>query len=168
MDSFALNSRRLSKYLRTVACIGFTGLVILSLLTMVDGVSRWLALPRIPGFLDISEIVYAIVITCCFPVRRSRLCKWIGATLWRGSRPGGRRPATFPIVFNDHGCERTVCRNRSGSRVARDFGAVRGGRRASGAGNCPNREPVSLRGRRGATGQAAAPWCPPETAPTST
>ena len=67
MDAFALNSRRLSKYLRTVACIGFTGLVILSLLTMVDGVSRWLALPRIPGFLDISEIVYAIVITCCFP-----------------------------------------------------------------------------------------------------
>jgi TRAP-type C4-dicarboxylate transport system permease small subunit len=67
MDNFTHNSRRLSNYLRIVACIGFTGLVILSLLTMVDGVSRWLALPRIPGFLDISEIVYAIVITTCFP-----------------------------------------------------------------------------------------------------
>ncbi len=67
MDAFTLKSRRLSGYLRVVACIGFTGLVILSLLTMVDGVSRWLALPRIPGFLDISEIVYAIVITSCFP-----------------------------------------------------------------------------------------------------
>jgi TRAP-type C4-dicarboxylate transport system permease small subunit len=67
MDEFTLKSRRLSDYLRIVACIGFTGLVILSLLTMVDGVSRWLALPRIPGFLDISEVVYAIVITSCFP-----------------------------------------------------------------------------------------------------
>ena len=67
MDEFTLTSRRLSGYLRVVACIGFTGLVILSLLTMVDGVSRWLALPRIPGFLDISEVVYAIVITSCFP-----------------------------------------------------------------------------------------------------
>ena len=67
MDEFTLKSRRLSGYLRVVACIGFTGLVILSLLTMVDGVSRWLSLPRIPGFLDISEVVYAIVITSCFP-----------------------------------------------------------------------------------------------------
>ena len=67
MDVFTLKSRRLSDYLRVVACIGFTGLVILSLLTMVDGVSRWLALPRIPGFLDISQVVYAIVITSCFP-----------------------------------------------------------------------------------------------------
>ena len=67
MDEFTLKSRRLSGYLRVVACIGLTGLVILSLLTMVDGVSRWLSLPRIPGFLDISEVVYAIVITSCFP-----------------------------------------------------------------------------------------------------
>ena len=67
MDKFSHNSRRLSNFLRIVACIGFTGLVILSLLTMVDGVSRWLTLPRIPGFLDISEICYAIVITACFP-----------------------------------------------------------------------------------------------------
>jgi TRAP-type C4-dicarboxylate transport system permease small subunit len=67
MDSFTLKSRRLSGYLRVVACIGFTGLVILSLLTMVDGVSRWLALPRMPGFTDISEVVYAIVIASCFP-----------------------------------------------------------------------------------------------------
>ena len=68
MDAFSRNSRRLSNYLRIVACIGFTGLVIMSLLTMVDGIGRWLALPRIPGFIDISEVVYAIVITSCFPV----------------------------------------------------------------------------------------------------
>ena len=67
MDSFTLKGRRLSSYLRLVACIGFTGLVIMSMLTMVDGVSRWLGLPRMPGFTDISEVVYAIVISSCFP-----------------------------------------------------------------------------------------------------
>lgn len=67
MDTFSNRSRRLNHYLRLVACIGFTGLVILSMLTMVDGVSRWLALPRMPGFSDISQVVYAIVISSCFP-----------------------------------------------------------------------------------------------------
>jgi|TARA_B100000315_G_C14410988_1_gene510978 TRAP-type C4-dicarboxylate transport system permease small subunit len=67
VDRFETNSRRLSGYLRLVACIGFTGLVLVALLTMVDGVARWLTLPRIPGFSDYAEIAYAIVITSCFP-----------------------------------------------------------------------------------------------------
>lgn len=67
MDQFETQSRRLSGYLRLVACIGFTGLVLVALLTMVDGVGRWLTLPRIPGFGDIAQISYAIVIASCFP-----------------------------------------------------------------------------------------------------
>ena len=34
---------------------------------MVDGLGRWLALPRIPGFNDIAQVSYAIVIASCFP-----------------------------------------------------------------------------------------------------
>ena len=67
MDQFEIRSRRISDYLRLIACIGFTGLVIVALLTMIDGVGRWLGLPRIPGFNDIAQISYAIVITSCFP-----------------------------------------------------------------------------------------------------
>ncbi len=53
--------------MRLVACIGFAGLVLVALLTMVDGIGRWLTLPRIPGFGDIAQISYAIVIASCFP-----------------------------------------------------------------------------------------------------
>ena len=57
----------MSSYLRLIACIGFAGLVIVSIMTMIDGLGRWLALPRIPGFNDIAQISYAIVIASCFP-----------------------------------------------------------------------------------------------------
>jgi len=67
LDQFETTSRRLSDYLKLVACIGFTGLVAVALLTMVDGLGRWLALPRIPGFNDYAQISYAIVISSCFP-----------------------------------------------------------------------------------------------------
>ncbi len=67
MDQFETAGRRLSDYLKLVACIGFTGLVVVALLTMVDGLGRWLALPRIPGFNDYAQISYAIVIASCFP-----------------------------------------------------------------------------------------------------
>ncbi|MGY9062171.1 MAG: TRAP transporter small permease [Rhodospirillales bacterium] len=67
MDNFETQGRRLNDYLRLVACIGFTGLVLVALLTMADGVGRWLSLPRIPGFGDIAQISYAIVIASCFP-----------------------------------------------------------------------------------------------------
>ena len=68
MDRFETNSRRLGDYLRFVACIGFAGLVLVALLTMIDGLGRWLTLPRIPGFSDVAQIAYAIVLASCFPV----------------------------------------------------------------------------------------------------
>ncbi len=67
LDQFAVNSRRLAGAMRLVACVGFTGLVAMSLLTMGDAIGRWLTLPRIPGFSDIGEVVYPIVIASCFP-----------------------------------------------------------------------------------------------------
>ncbi len=98
MDSFTLKGRRLSGYLRLVVCIGFTGLVIMSLLTMVDGVSRWLALPRIPGFTDISEVVYAIVIASCFPALLLRDQNVVIRFL--GKAVGGRTHYTLEVFGN--------------------------------------------------------------------
>lgn len=68
MDLFEQRSRRLGEYLRLVACIGFAALVVVAILTMIDGLGRWLTLPRIPGFGDIAQISYAIVLASCFPV----------------------------------------------------------------------------------------------------
>ena len=67
MDKFEKTSRRLGSYLRLVACIGFTGLVIIALLTMIDGLGRWLEFPRIPGFSDYAQISHAIVRASCRP-----------------------------------------------------------------------------------------------------
>ena len=58
---------RLDRFTRHVATLGFSGLVIIAFLTMIDATSRWLDGPRIPGFGDIGELVYPIVIATCFP-----------------------------------------------------------------------------------------------------
>ncbi len=52
---------------RRVAAIGFTGLVAMAVLTMFDASMRYLGLPRIPGFSDFGEVIYAVVIASCFP-----------------------------------------------------------------------------------------------------
>jgi TRAP-type C4-dicarboxylate transport system permease small subunit len=57
----------LGKLTHRVVVIGFTGLVLIGLLTMLDAVLRHLNLPRIPGFGDLGEVVFAIVIASCFP-----------------------------------------------------------------------------------------------------
>ena len=57
----------LGKLTHRVVVIGFTGLVVIGLFTMLDAVLRHLNLPRIPGFGDVGEVVFAIVIASCFP-----------------------------------------------------------------------------------------------------
>ena len=57
----------LGKLTHRVVVIGFTGLVAIGLFTMLDAVLRHLNLPRIPGFGDVGEVVFAIVIASCFP-----------------------------------------------------------------------------------------------------
>ncbi|MEQ8707410.1 MAG: TRAP transporter small permease subunit [Rhodospirillales bacterium] len=58
---------RLDRFTRHVATLGFSGLVVIAFLTMIDATGRWLNGPRIPGFGDIGELVYPIVIATCFP-----------------------------------------------------------------------------------------------------
>ena len=57
----------LDRAVETMAVIGFTGLVIIAFMTLVDVCLRYLGFPRIPGLHDIEEVAFAIVIASCFP-----------------------------------------------------------------------------------------------------
>jgi TRAP-type C4-dicarboxylate transport system permease small subunit len=57
----------LDRAVETMAVIGFTGLVIIAFMTLIDVSMRYLGFPRIPGLHDIEEIAYAVVIASCFP-----------------------------------------------------------------------------------------------------
>ena len=50
-----------------IALVGFTGLVLITLLTFYDGAARYLDLPRVSGFSDFGELLFPIVIASCFP-----------------------------------------------------------------------------------------------------
>lgn len=67
MNHLLKQRRALDSLTRWVAVIGFTGLVVIGLMTMVDAVSRHLLLPRIPGFGDFGDVFFALVIASCFP-----------------------------------------------------------------------------------------------------
>lgn len=68
MHAILASRRFLDRLTRWVAIVGFCGLVAVSLLTMVDGLSRHLALPRITGFTDFSQVFFAVIIASCFPI----------------------------------------------------------------------------------------------------
>jgi TRAP-type mannitol/chloroaromatic compound transport system permease small subunit len=67
MNSLLKQRQALDRLTRWVATVGFTGLVAIGLMTMVDAVSRHLMLPRLPGFGDFGEVFFALVIASCFP-----------------------------------------------------------------------------------------------------
>ena len=50
-----------------IALVGFTGLVMIALLTFYDGAARYLDLPRMSGFADVGELLFPIIIASCFP-----------------------------------------------------------------------------------------------------
>jgi TRAP-type C4-dicarboxylate transport system permease small subunit len=57
----------LDRAVDTMAIIGFTGLVIIAFMTLVDVTLRYLGAPRIPGLNDFEEVGFAIVVASCFP-----------------------------------------------------------------------------------------------------
>lgn len=57
----------LDRAVDTMAIIGFTGLVIIAFMTVVDVFLRYTGLSRIPGHNDLGEVAFAIVIASCFP-----------------------------------------------------------------------------------------------------
>jgi TRAP-type C4-dicarboxylate transport system permease small subunit len=58
---------RLDRVTRTIAMIGFCGLVVMALLIFYDGAARSLDAPRISGFSDYGEVIFPLVIASCFP-----------------------------------------------------------------------------------------------------
>ena len=50
-----------------IALVGFTGLILIALLTFYDGAARYLDLPRVTGFADFGELLFPIIIASCFP-----------------------------------------------------------------------------------------------------
>ena len=52
---------------KRIALVGFTGLVLIALLTFYDGAARYLDLPRVSGFSDFGELLFPIIIASCFP-----------------------------------------------------------------------------------------------------
>lgn len=58
----------LDRATRVLALIGFTGLVAICVMTMYDGLARYGGLPRIPGFRDFGEVIFAVLIASCFPI----------------------------------------------------------------------------------------------------
>ncbi len=67
MSALDRQERQLDRWTRRIATIGFSGLVIIAVLTMADSMARYLWLPRIPGFSDFNQVIFAIVIATCFP-----------------------------------------------------------------------------------------------------
>lgn len=53
---------------RWLALIGFTSLVAICVITMYDGLARYSNLPRVPGFRDFGEVIFAVLIASCFPI----------------------------------------------------------------------------------------------------
>jgi len=60
--------RLLERATDILALIGFTGLVAICLVTMYDGLARYSGLPRVYGLRDFGEVIFAVLIACCFPI----------------------------------------------------------------------------------------------------
>lgn len=52
---------------RALALVGFTGLLILALMTTLDVLLRWLFKAPLQGVNDVSSVVMAVVIAACIP-----------------------------------------------------------------------------------------------------
>lgn len=69
MLQLLLSSRSaLDRATRLLALLGFASLVAICCVTMYDGLARYLGFPRVPGFRDFGEVIFAVLIACCFPI----------------------------------------------------------------------------------------------------
>lgn len=68
MQNLSGQRRWLEKGTDTLALIGFAGLVVICLVTMYDGLARYLGFPRVYGLRDFGEVIFAVLIACCFPI----------------------------------------------------------------------------------------------------
>ena len=53
---------------RALSVAGLVGLMVLAVLTLVDGLARWLANQPLDGVRDVGAVAIALAVTCCIPV----------------------------------------------------------------------------------------------------
>jgi hypothetical protein len=68
MDFVFRLENRIIRATRAIAIVGFVGLLVVALLTMLDVALRWVANAPIKGLNDISGLAIAIVIASCLPL----------------------------------------------------------------------------------------------------
>ena len=77
----------LDRFTRRVAFIGLVGLLIVSVVTMVDVLLRWLFNAPIEGYEDITRLLFAIIVASCFPAGllqgRNIAIRFLGKALGR-------------------------------------------------------------------------------------
>jgi TRAP-type C4-dicarboxylate transport system permease small subunit len=77
----------LDRFTRWVAFIGLIGLLIVSVVTMVDVLLRWLFSAPIEGYEDITRLLFAIIVASCFPAGllqgRNITIRFLGKALGR-------------------------------------------------------------------------------------
>lgn len=61
-------SLRLERLSVTLAVVGFVGLTVVALLSLIDVTLRSFDLPRMPGLYDIKEVCFAVIVSSCFPL----------------------------------------------------------------------------------------------------
>lgn len=95
MQALVRQRRLLERATDVLALIGFTGLVAICLVTMYDGLARYSGLPRVYGLRDFGEVIFAVLIACCFPIgllrNRNIAITFLGSGLARRFGPGPAR-----------------------------------------------------------------------------
>ena len=75
---------------RALSALGLAGLMFLALMTLFDGLARWLLNQPIEGVRDLAAVTVALAVTCCLPVglmERSNISIRLAAHL-AGARAG--------------------------------------------------------------------------------
>jgi TRAP-type C4-dicarboxylate transport system permease small subunit len=60
--------QRIARWTRSIAIVGFVGLLVVALMTMADVALRWIANAPIKGLNDLNGLAVAIVIASCLPL----------------------------------------------------------------------------------------------------
>ena len=95
-------NQRATSVTQRIALLGFTGLVLITLLTFYDGGARYLDLPRVTGFSDFGELLFPIVIASCFPVlliqQKNLTIRVLGRFVGESATRWGDMAAAFAVL----------------------------------------------------------------------
>lgn len=95
-------NQRANMVTQRISLLGFTGLVLIALLSFYDGAARYLDLPRVTGFSDFGELLFPIVIASCFPAlliqQKNLTIRLLGRFAGEGAARWGDLAAAFAVL----------------------------------------------------------------------